>query len=148
MVIAKSLQPRIYKTVEGSSPHMQNIHGANIIVTAGSETRPLDTDICHTRLQSTQKHAQGYLSSQLVLNTTFGFMVYNLMELPIFCSADLSADQQTVQVLAHVHIHTYFRQVTKVLPATSIFLVYTSSSIDKSVIMITTGKHGIQSTQE
>ena len=57
--------------VEGSSPHMQNIHCANIIVIRGSETRPLwwsQTDymiqiyiICHTRLKSTQKHAQGYL---------------------------------------------------------------------------------------
>ena len=36
--------------------------------------------------------------------------------------------------LTHVHIHTHFRHVTKVLPATSISLGYTSSSTDKSVI--------------
>ena len=44
-------------------------------------------------------------------------------------------------------IHTHFRQVTKVLPATS--TVYSSSSVlDKSVIMITAGKRGIQSMQD
>ena len=57
MVTANSLQPQTYKTVEGSSPHMQNIHCANIIVTAGSETRPLwwsQTDYLIQILSATQ----------------------------------------------------------------------------------------------
>ena len=45
-------------------------------------------------------------------------------------------------------LYTHSRHVTKVLPNTSISLGYTSSSTDKSVIMITTGKHGIQGMPE
>ena len=57
-------------------------------------------------------------------------------------------EQQTVQVLTHVYRYTRTLQTShKVLPATSISLGYPSSSTDKSIIMITAGKHGIQRMQ-
>ena len=58
-------------------------------------------------------------------------------------------EQQTVQVLTHVLIHTLqtsHKGTTRYKYSMS--LGYTSSSIDKSVIMITAGKHRIQSMQE